>query len=109
MAAEREDRKESFTVSTPGCSLRADLPHIRASPSPAMVLVTAQMREGYVLQIPEKLDADAFPRPLVLDAQLVGSLYRVGTFETDVLAVSLEKIEENHLAQTVGGRAVGHA
>jgi hypothetical protein len=45
----------------------------------------------------------------VLDAQLVGSVYRFGTFETDVLAVSLEKIEENHLAQTVAGRAVGHA
>jgi hypothetical protein len=45
----------------------------------------------------------------VLDAQLVGSDNESGTLEADVLAVSLEKIEENHLSQTVAGRAVGHA
>jgi hypothetical protein len=63
-----------------------------------MVPVTPQMRERNILQIPEKLDADAFPWLLVLNAQLVGGLDRFGTLEADVLAVSLEKIEENHLA-----------
>jgi hypothetical protein len=67
------------------------------------------MRESDILHVPEKLDADAFPGLLVLDAQFVGSLYLSGTLEADVLAVSLEKIEEDQLAQTVAGRAVRYA
>jgi hypothetical protein len=74
-----------------------------------MITVTPQVRESYVIERPEKLGADTFPGLLVLDAQLAVGLYRSGTFETDVLAMSLEKIEENHLAQTIAGRAVGHA
>jgi hypothetical protein len=67
------------------------------------------VRESYVLQIPKKLDADALPRPLVLDAQLLGALYELRALEADVLPVFLKKVEENHLAQAVAGRAVGHA
>jgi ribosome biogenesis protein Tsr3 len=45
----------------------------------------------------------------VLNAQLFGGLYQLSTLEADVLTVSLEKIEENHLAQMIAGRPVRYA
>ncbi|HEV3470230.1 MAG TPA: hypothetical protein VG148_12975 [Pyrinomonadaceae bacterium] len=67
------------------------------------------MREGDVIQRPEKLDVDTLPWVLVLDAQFGGSFNFLRAFEADILAVLLQEMEQNHLAQTVAGRPVRHA
>ena len=74
-----------------------------------MIKVTPQVRKGDVVERPEKLDADAFPWLFVFDAQFIRRLDLSRALETDVLAVPLQYVEENHLAQAVTGRAVGHA
>jgi hypothetical protein len=60
-----------------------------------MIFVTTQMREGDIVYCPEKLNADTFPRLLVLNAQLFDGLYSLGALEADVLTVPLKKVEEN--------------
>jgi len=95
MAAERKDREEGFTVPAPSRALRTFLSHIGAATPSTVIPVTTQVREGNILHVPEKLDADAFPGLLVFNAQLFRGLDEPGTFEADVLTVPLEKIEEN--------------
>ncbi|HWT03603.1 MAG TPA: hypothetical protein VN256_25365 [Pyrinomonadaceae bacterium] len=109
VTAELSYRMKCLTPSTPGGAFGADLSSFGSAAGAAVIAVALEMREGDVIQGPEKLYADAFPRLLMLDAQLVGRFDLLRALETDVLAVPLQEREHHHLPQTVGGRAMRHA
>ena len=109
MAAELGDGQEGFAVPTPRRAFGADLATLRTAALVTVVAVTAEVRKSDVIQRPEQLDADAFPRLLMFDAQFFRRLDLPGAFETDILTVLPQEVEHEQLAQAVTGRAVRHA
>jgi hypothetical protein len=57
------------------------------------------VREGDVVERPEKLDAHSFPRELVFDAQIVCCLDLLRASEADILVMPFEKMEEDQFTQ----------
>jgi hypothetical protein len=61
--------------------------------------VAVAMREGDVVERPEKVDAHSFPREFVFDAQIVRCLDLFRAPEADVLVVTSQKMEEDQFTQ----------
>jgi hypothetical protein len=68
--------------------------------------VAVVVREGNVVERPEKIDADTFPRQFMFDAQFICCLDLLRASETQILAVPLKEMKEDHFAQAARCRPV---
>jgi hypothetical protein len=66
------------------------------------------MRVGDIIQRPEKLNADTFPRLLMFDAQLIYIFDFFRTFEADIFTMLFKNVEQHHFSEAVAGRSMRH-
>ncbi|HEX7997370.1 MAG TPA: hypothetical protein VF528_03045 [Pyrinomonadaceae bacterium] len=102
-------RMKGFAPSTPTSSFRANFASAFTIPSIMMWTITAEMGVCDIIQRPEKLNANSFPRLLVFNAQIIYIFNFLRAFKTNVLAILLKEMKQHHFSEAIAGRSMRNA